>query len=412
MSEGQNGKAGSGVSGTAVGHSDDFVHTEVSGQQAEEEEEALDRRGPPFNRRSPFFVGFAGALGVAVAYVLFRAVADLGTVLQLIGVALFLAIGLDPAVVWLTRHRLPRWGAVVVVVFCALAFIAAFVAAAVGPISREIHELQVNWPKWRAQAEAGKGWLGHLVRQFHLQSQLRSGALSKKLNPSTVAGGVVGAGKLVIGAVSAVVITSVLTVYFLVALPSLRRFWLRVVPSQRRTRVAAMSDEVFSRVGGFVLGNLLTSLVAGFGTWVWLMIFGVPYPLLLALMVAVFDLIPMVGSTIAGIIVSLVALTVSLPVAIGTLAFYIAYRFFEDYLLTPRVMRHTVRISPGLTIVASLIGGALLGLVGALIAIPIAAGIHLILEEVTFPSLEPAEAQSARGRSGLFVRRSWRRGGP
>jgi len=76
------------------------------------------------------------------------------------------------------------------------------------------------------------------------------------------------------------------------------------------------------------------------------------------------------------------------PVAVATLAFHIADRFFEDYLLTPRIMRHTVRISPGLTIIATLIGGVLLGLIGALVAIPVAAGSHLVLEEVTFPSLD------------------------
>lgn len=366
----------------------DFEHTDVSGPGAKLEEGALGKPGHPFNRRSPFFIGFTAALGVAVAYVLFRAVSDLGTVLQLIGLSLFLAMGLDPAVVWLADRRLPRWAAVLVVVLAALGFLAAFVAAAVGPISREIHQLQVNTPKWRAQAESGKGWLGHLVREFHLQSQLKSGAITKKISPTTVAGGVVGAGKIVISAVSAVVIVSVLTIYFLVALPSVRELYLHAVPRSRRTRVAALTDEVLSRVGGFVLGNLLTSIVAGLGTWVWLVIFGVPYPLLLALMVAIFDLIPMVGSTIGGIIVALVALTVSVPVAIATLGFYFAYRFFEDYLLTPRVMRHTVRISPGLTIVAGLTGGVLLGLIGALIAIPIAAGIHLILQEVTFPAMD------------------------
>lgn len=366
--------------------SHDFEH--VNGLTDEPAEEAaLGRRGRPFSRRSPFFVGFTAALGVGFAYALLRTIADLRTVLELVGVALFLAIGLDPAVVWLNR-RMPRWLAVVVVVLVVLAFVGGFVAAAIGPISREIHQLQTNGPKWRHQAESGRGWLGHLARQFHLQSQLKSGALTKRLSPATVAGGVVGAGKVVLTAASAVIVTAVLTFYFLIAFPALRTFWLRVVPKTRRTRVAALSDEVFSRVGGFVLGNLLTSVVAGIGTWVWLVIFGVPYPLLLALMVAIFDLIPMVGSTIAGIVVSLVALVVSVPVAIATLVFYVGYRFFEDYLLTPRVMRHTVQISPGLTIVAGLVGGSLLGLVGALIAIPIAAGIHLVLEEVTFPSLE------------------------
>lgn len=368
----------------------DFDHTEVSGSAAAQEEKALGRPGRPLSRRSPFFIGFMAAIGVLTAYVLVRMVAALGTVLELIGVSLFLAIGLDPAVVWLTerRFRLPRWLAVLIVVLAILAFIGAFVAAAVGPISREIHMLQQKVPVWKSQAESGKGWLGHVAKEFHLQSQLRSGAITKKINAQAVAGGVVGAGKIVITAVSAVVVTTVLTLYFLIALPSVRDFYLRLVPRSRRTRVAALSDEILSRVGGFVLGNVLTSIVAGFGTWVWLTIFGVPYPLLLSLMVAIFDLIPMVGSTIAGIIVSLVALTVSLPVAIATLGFYVGYRFLEDYLITPRVMRHTVRISPGITIIAGLTGAVLLGLLGALIAIPIAAGIQLILEEVTFPALE------------------------
>jgi predicted PurR-regulated permease PerM len=93
----------------------------------------------------------------------------------------------------------------------------------------------------------------------------------------------------------------------------------------------------------------------------------------------------MVGSTIAGVIVSLVALTQGLPVGIATAAFYITYRFLEDYFLNPRVMKHTVKVSPGLTIIATLVGGSLLGIIGALIAIPIAATIHLLLEEVAFP---------------------------
>jgi predicted PurR-regulated permease PerM len=146
-----------------------------------------------------------------------------------------------------------------------------------------------------------------------------------------------------------------------------------------------LTEEVFDRVGGFMLGNLLTSLVSGVLTYVWLLIFGVPYALLLALFVALLDLIPMVGSTIAGVVVTLVALTEGVPIAIATGGFYIAYRFLEDYLLNPRVMKHTVKVTPGLTIIATLIGGVLLGLIGALVAIPVAATIHLLLEEVAFP---------------------------
>jgi predicted PurR-regulated permease PerM len=111
----------------------------------------------------------------------------------------------------------------------------------------------------------------------------------------------------------------------------------------------------------------------------------VPYALLLALFVALFDLIPMVESTIAGIVVSLVAVTKGLPIGIATVAFYIAYRFLEDYLLNPCVIKHTVKVTPGLTIISTIIGGTVLGLIGALIAIPVAATFHLLLEEVAIP---------------------------
>ena len=183
----------------------------------------------------------------------------------------------------------------------------------------------------------------------------------------------------------ATISVGVLTVYFLIALPGVKRMWLSILPLSRRERVGLLTNEVFDRVGGFMLGNLITSVVSGVGTYIWLMVFGVPYALLLSLLVALLDLIPMVGSTIAGVVVTLVALTKGLPIGIATGIFYIVYRFIEDYLLNPRVMRHTVKVSPGLTIIATLIGGSLLGLVGALVAIPIAATIHLLIEEVAIP---------------------------
>jgi predicted PurR-regulated permease PerM len=200
-----------------------------------------------------------------------------------------------------------------------------------------------------------------------------------------MAGGVLGAGKLVLSLGVATVSVVVLTLYFLIALPGVKRLWLSLVPISRRQRVELLTEEVFDRVGGFMLGNLLTSLVAGVGTYIWLSIFDVPYALLLALFVALFDLIPMVGSTIAGVVVTIVSMAQGFPVAIATGIFYIFYRFLEDYLLNPRVMKHTVKVSPGLTIIATLIGGTLLGLVGALVAIPAAATVELLLQEVAFP---------------------------
>ena len=149
-----------------------------------------------------------------------------------------------------------------------------------------------------------------------------------------------------------------------------------------------LGDDIFTKVGGYVLGNVVTSVVAGLGTYLWMLAFGIPYPILLGLFVAILDLIPVIGSTIGGAVVSLVALTVSLPVAIATLAFYIAYRLAEDYLLVPRIMGSTVQVPAVVSIVAVLIGGALLGIVGALVAIPVAAALRLLLHEVTFRRLD------------------------
>jgi predicted PurR-regulated permease PerM len=116
--------------------------------------------------------------------------------------------------------------------------------------------------------------------------------------------------------------------------------------------------------------------------------FGIPYPVLLGLLVAILDLVPVVGSTIGGVVVSLVALTVSLPVAIATLCFYVGYRLAEDYLIVPRIMGHTVQVPAVVSLVSGLIGGVLLGILGALIAIPAAAAIRLLLDEVAFRRLD------------------------
>jgi predicted PurR-regulated permease PerM len=141
-------------------------------------------------------------------------------------------------------------------------------------------------------------------------------------------------------------------------------------------------------VGGFVLGNVITSFIAGAGTFLWMLAWGIPYPVLLGLLVFLLDLIPIIGSTIGGVIVTLVALTVSLPVAIATLIFYAGYRLAEDYLLVPRIMGRAVDVPALVGMVAIVIGGVVLGIVGALIALPAAAALQLILEEVTFRRLD------------------------
>ena len=349
-------------------------------RELDQSDDSLGALGRPFDHRSPFFIGLTGALGVAIAYVIFRGLADISSVLVIIGLALFIAVGLDPILVVLVNRGFRRGLAVGVVTVGFLLVIAVFVLAAVAPLSHEIQSLVKNYPRYKANIAAGKGWAGHFAVRFHLTSYLKG-----KSKLKIPIGGVLGAGKLLLSLGVATISVVALTIYFLIALPGVKKMWLSLIPRSRRVRAELLTDEVFGRVGGFMLGNLVTSLISGVGTYIWLLIFDVPYPLLLALVVALFDLIPLVGSTIAGVIVSLVALTKGLPVGIATAGFYVVYRYLEDYLLNPRVMKHTVKVTPGLTIIATLIGGALLGLIGALIAIPVAATIHLLLEEVAVP---------------------------
>jgi predicted PurR-regulated permease PerM len=349
-------------------------------RELDESDESLGVLGRPFDHRSPFFVGLSGALGVGVAYVLARGIADISSVLIIIGLSLFLAVGLDPILVFLVNRGVARGLAVLIVILGFILVIAAFVLAAVGPLSHEIQTIVKNYPRYKSNIAHGRGWAGKLAVKLHVTSYLKG-----KQKLKIPYGGILGAGKVLLSLGIATISTVALTIYFLIALPGVKKLWLSLLPKSRRVRAALLTDEVFGRVGGFMLGNLLTSVISGVGTYIWLLIFGVPYALLLSLVVALFDLIPMVGSTIAGIIVSLVALTKGVPIAIATAGFYIVYRYLEDYFVNPRVMKHTVKVTPGLTIIATLIGGTLLGLIGALVAIPVAATIHLLLEEVVVP---------------------------
>jgi len=350
-----------------------------------EETGGLGRPGRPVNRRSPFFIGMSAAAGVAITIGLFELVIRARSVLILIGLALFIAAGLDPAVTWLTRHRLPRWAAVLAILLAAAGVLAAFLAAAIPPLAAQASALAGHLPHYMHTLQDHNSQLGRLNDRFHIEQRL-SRLLSTK--GTALVGGVLGAGELVLSTASSVLVVAVLVVYFLIGMPRIRLFAYRLAPRSRRTRVILIGDEIFTKVGGYVLGNFLTSAIAGLGTYFWMLAFGVPYPLVLALMVALLDLIPVIGSTVGGAIVTLVALTVSLPVALATLAFYVAYRLAEDYLLVPRIMGRTVQVPAVVSLVAVLVGGTLMGIIGALVAIPVAAALRLLLDEVVFRRLD------------------------
>ncbi len=290
----------------------------VAAAQAEETG-GLGWLGQPMDRRSPFFIGMAGAAGVAVTIALVELVIKARSVLVLIGLALFIAAGLDPVVTWLTKHRMPRWAAVTVVLLGMLGVIAGFLAAAIPPLAAQTTKLIAELPHYAHILQDHNSQFGRLNIKYHIEQRL-SHLLATR--GSSLVGGVLGAGALVLGALASTLVVIVLVVYFLAGMPRIRLFVYRLAPHSRRARVILIGDEIFTKVGGFVLGNVVTSVIAGLGTYLWMLAFGIPYAILLSLFVAIVDLIPVIGSTIGGAVVSLVALTVSLPIAIATLRWW------------------------------------------------------------------------------------------
>jgi predicted PurR-regulated permease PerM len=395
------GEQASGPGEDARGIGDEGVQDDLVGQphdaagpvaaaeaiaaQISTDEAPLGPLGKRLSRRSPFLVGLTGAAGVAVTYGIVELVISIQDVLILIGLALFLAIGLEPAVSWMVNRRVPRWVAVAVVFLAALALIGGFLASAIPVIVAQATELAGRVPVYLHELQNHNSFLGRLNDRYHIQQRLSQLLSSQGPN---LASGLLGAGQFVFSALTNFFIVAILTVYFVADLPRIRTSGYRLVPASRRPRAILLGDEIFAKVGAYVLGNLLISVIAGILTFAWLLIVHVPYALLLALTVAVLDLIPVVGSSAAGVIVCLVALTVSWPVCIGTIVFFVVYRFTEDYLLVPKIIGGVMKVPALVTVVAVLLGGALLGIIGALVAIPVAAAVLLFARELLFPRLD------------------------
>jgi predicted PurR-regulated permease PerM len=371
-------------------------HTHAEGPIADAEELAaqlstdqqpLGAPGRRFDRRSPFYVGMMAAAGVAATYAAVQVVTSLSSVLILIGVAFFLALGLEPATSWFVNHKLPRWAATTLVFVIFIGLVGGFVAAAIPPLAEQASQLIRQAPHYVQQAQDHSSTIGRLNDRFHLQQRINDAVNG---SGGSALSELVSAGTAVFSAIADTLVVIVLTVYFLIDMPRIRTTLYRLVPHTRRPRVILIGDEIFAKVGAYVLGNVVISVIAAAATFIWLTAFGVPYPLLLGIFVGLFDLIPVVGSTIAGIAVAAAALTVSLPVCIATIIFFVVFRLGEDYLLVPKIIGRAVNVPALTTVVAVLIGGALLGIVGALVAIPIAAALQLIIEEVLYPLLDDA----------------------
>jgi predicted PurR-regulated permease PerM len=347
------------------------------------------RPGRPLTKSHPFVFGFYGALGVLVAYILVQALSNARQVIILIVVAMFLAVGLNPGVEALERIGIARRWSVLLVFLALVGFFVGFGFAIVPPLSEQTTAIIHNLTSGNGYLEQlqNNPKLQDLDHRYHLLQKARTALQSKDLG-TRAANGVVGVGQVVLNGVFSTLTVLILTLYFLSSLPNITGFMYRLAPRSRRARVALLGDEILVRIGGYVAGNLLISLIAGVMSYIFLMIVGVPYALALALLVAITDLIPLVGATIGAVFVTALSFFSGLWIGVATAIFFATYQQVENYIVQPRVMKRSVDVQPAVTIIAALIGGALLGVIGALLAIPAAAAVALILREVVMPRQE------------------------
>jgi len=330
--------------------------------------------------------GFLGALGVLLAIAIVDALSQARSVIVLIIVALFLAVGLNPVVEALTQRGVRRGFAIAIVFAVVIGAFAAFGFAVVPPVIEQTNAFVKELPSYLEDLR-GNRQIRQLDNDYHVIEKAQAYVTGPDLG-QRLFGGLLGVGKVVLNTVFSAFSVLIMTLYFLAALPSMKRQAYQLVPASRRERVGLLTDEILLRIGGFVSGALAVAFIAATASYIFLRIVDLPFALALAVFVGLFDLIPLVGATIAAIVVSTLGFIHSPSVGIACVIFYVAYQQLENYVIYPHVMRRAVDVPAPVTIVAVLIGGALLGVTGALLSIPIAAAALLVIRQVTIPRMD------------------------
>ena len=336
---------------------------------------------------SPLRIGFVGTIGVLLAYALAQAVVKAQSILILVVVAFFIALRLNPLVRMLTRRGLKRGLAVLVVLLGVVVVFALAIFAVIPVFVEQIGNLVRTGPDL-LQDTLRNPQVNALNERYQVIDRARD-ALSSGGLASSVFGGVVGAATAVAGALLAGFTLLILSLYFLVSLPAIKNAIVRLAPASRRDRTSYLSEQIFTRISSYISGTFIVAAIAGIISYVFLLIIGLgEYALALAVLIAILDIIPLVGATIAAVIIVIIAFTQSPTTGIIALIFYLLYQQFENYVVQPRVFKKAVDVPGALVVIAALIGGTLLGIVGALLAVPVAAVTLLILGEVAQPRLD------------------------
>ena len=325
----------------------------------------------------PFRLGFFLALGAFLAWWLGGLILSIGSTLILILVAGFLAAGLNPVVEWLGRRGLGRNWAVLVVITGVVLAVALFVVALVPVISDLVRPIATRAPGWVDQLQHNRS-IQRLDNRYDVLNKAQD-ALSGGKVGSALFGGVVGVGLKVLSFFANSFIVIVLTLYFLATLPKVKRSTYRFAPASRRERVTELGDRIVDNVGAYVSGAFVVAMAAvGLSE----------YAVALAAVVTLLDVIPMIGATLGAVIVTAIGFATDPQIGLACLIFYVLYQQFENYVIYPRVMSRSVNLPGSIIVIAALVGAGLLGVIGALLAIPTAAAITLLVKEVFIPRQE------------------------
>jgi predicted PurR-regulated permease PerM len=322
-------------------------------------------------------------------------------VLTWVVVAVFLALALNPAVEFFQRQGLARRGAATAVtVLLTLGAMVALGWLFIPTLVNEGRGFAEALPGYVRDVSEGRGPLGRLSERYELEQRVRDaieggGGLARVLGLSGTA---IAVTKSVLTFIVAVVTIAFMTFFMLLEGPAWMDRFYGMLPEESRDRWRGIGRDIYLTVGGYVTGNLLISVIAGISSTILLLILGVPYAVALGVLVAILDLIPLAGATLAAIIVSTVAFIDGIPEGIVVLIFFIVYQQIENHLLQPLVYSRTVRLSPLAILISVLIGAKLAGILGALAAIPVAGTIQVLLlawlaerrKEDTAPGKEPA----------------------
>ena len=347
---------------------------------------------------NPFRTALVATLGVGLGLLLIGSIENLSTILLYVGTALFLSLGLEPIVGWLERRKLPRWAAVLITILAVLAAFAGIilmiVPIIVGQITQLVQAVQklVESGTWDPVSELEK-WMTATFPALKVDEVFAY--VTDWLNSLDYGqiGGSIGEGLIVIGGaviagLGGAFIVLILTIYFTASTPSLKRAIYQLVPASKRERFIDLAEQITDSVGYYVIGQLTLGVINGVLSAIFLTIIGAPFPAVLAVIAFFFSLIPLVGTLTGSTIIVLTCLIPGLgspTTALIAAIYYLIYMQIEAYVISPRIMGRAVSVPGAVVVIAALAGGSLLGLLGALVAIPVAASILIIYRQVLIP---------------------------